>query len=336
MVQPDAHRGDDDLGLVTNKTGRVEVLLISRLLLSHLLLGYIMIPMYWGLLPNHYIYRLGLVLLSHRTANTLPKDDQRVHDDDDDDDHDDDDDDDAGDEEEPVPMAPEAPTASFGSNPHPGKGKGLTGSFMSVMSKISGSHNKRHDKARDVPAPTQRKKAKSSDWELTRPTEGGHVDPVLIPSYGKHVARCIWSGQDLCICTLVCFSTPTQRCYRLLWRGDSRTPTVSTCHGLILGVPAYGRAVALHYSRDQMIVVIQNDLGILYTGGSINGQELFDVATDLWSRRPSCDKAACYIQYLLGSLLFTDKSEYSILWGVCMGCCNTCLLVQEPWSGLAC
>ncbi|KAI5662308.1 hypothetical protein M9H77_21631 [Catharanthus roseus] len=35
---------------------------------------------------------------------------------------------------------------------------------------------------------------------------------------------------------------------------------------LILGVPAYGRAVDLHYSRDQLIAVIQIDLGILYTG----------------------------------------------------------------------
>ncbi|KAI5649825.1 hypothetical protein M9H77_35830 [Catharanthus roseus] len=59
--------------------------------------------------------------------------------------------------------------------PRHGKGKGLTGSFMSV--------------ARDVLAPTQkRKKVKTSDWEQTEAVEGGLVDPKLIPSYGGHVA----------------------------------------------------------------------------------------------------------------------------------------------------
>ncbi|KAI5656741.1 hypothetical protein M9H77_25534 [Catharanthus roseus] len=77
---------------------------------------------------------------------------------------------------------------------------------------------------------------------------------------------------------------------------------------LILGVPAYGKTVDLHYSRDQLIAVIQNDLVITYIGGAINGQELFDVATDPWSRLSSSDRAACCIQYLLSSLLFTDKS----------------------------
>ncbi|KAI5678119.1 hypothetical protein M9H77_09069 [Catharanthus roseus] len=64
----------------------------------------------------------------------------------------------------------------------------LTGSFMSVMSKISGSCNKRPDKARDVPTPTKRKRVKASDWEQTSPAEGGPIDPELILSYGGHVA----------------------------------------------------------------------------------------------------------------------------------------------------
>ncbi|KAI5667047.1 hypothetical protein M9H77_16900 [Catharanthus roseus] len=52
--------------------------------------------------------------------------------------------------------------------PRHGKGKSLTGSFMLVMSKIARSHNKRPEVARDVPAPTQkRKKVKASDWEQT-------------------------------------------------------------------------------------------------------------------------------------------------------------------------
>ncbi|KAI5680107.1 hypothetical protein M9H77_01334 [Catharanthus roseus] len=74
--------------------------------------------------------------------------------------------------------------------------KELTGSFMSVMSKIAGSCNKRPKVAREVSASTQkRKKVKPSDWEQTEPAEGGPVDPELIPSYGGHVAGPIWRGQ---------------------------------------------------------------------------------------------------------------------------------------------
>ncbi|KAI5648214.1 hypothetical protein M9H77_34219 [Catharanthus roseus] len=55
---------------------------------------------------------------------------------------------------------------------------------------FAGSRNKRPEVARDVPAPTQkRKKVKTSDWEQTEAVEGGPVDPKLIPSYGGHVCR---------------------------------------------------------------------------------------------------------------------------------------------------
>ncbi|KAI5654326.1 hypothetical protein M9H77_31513 [Catharanthus roseus] len=54
------------------------------------------------------------------------------------------------------------------------------------MSKISGSRNKRPDKACDVPTPTQRKRVKASEWEQTGPAERGLVDPEHIPSYGGH------------------------------------------------------------------------------------------------------------------------------------------------------
>ncbi|KAI5678862.1 hypothetical protein M9H77_09812 [Catharanthus roseus] len=59
----------------------------------------------------------------------------------------------AGDEEQPVPVAP-----ASGSDGCPRHGKGLTGSFMSVMSKIVGSRNKRPDVAREVSALTQKRK----------------------------------------------------------------------------------------------------------------------------------------------------------------------------------
>ncbi|KAI5666666.1 hypothetical protein M9H77_16519 [Catharanthus roseus] len=105
---------------------------------------------------------------------------------------------DAGDEEQPVPVAPVAHTSVSDGRPRYGKGKGLTRSFMSMMSKISGSRNKRPDVAREVPAPTQRrKKIKSSEWKQTGPADGGPVDPELIPSYGGHTLGPIWL--DRCI-----------------------------------------------------------------------------------------------------------------------------------------
>ncbi|KAI5658998.1 hypothetical protein M9H77_27791 [Catharanthus roseus] len=105
--------------------------------------------------------------------------------------------DDASDEEQPVPVALVAHASGSDRRPRHGKGKGLTGNFLSVMSKFRGSRNKRPEVAREVPAPTQkRKKVKSSDWEQTEPAEGGLVDPELIPSYGGHVTGQIWRRQD--------------------------------------------------------------------------------------------------------------------------------------------
>ncbi|KAI5652852.1 hypothetical protein M9H77_30039 [Catharanthus roseus] len=62
--------------------------------------------------------------------------------------------DDAGDEEQPVPVASVAHASGSDGRPRHRKGKGLTRSFMSVMSKIAGSHNKRPEVAREVPTPT--------------------------------------------------------------------------------------------------------------------------------------------------------------------------------------
>ncbi|KAI5654856.1 hypothetical protein M9H77_32043 [Catharanthus roseus] len=104
---------------------------------------------------------------------------------------------DAGDEEQPMPVAPVAHANGFDGRSRHEKGKGLTGSFISMMSKISGSRNKRTNVTREVPAPTQRrKKVKSSDWEQTSPGDGGPFDPELIRSYGGHVADPIWGGHD--------------------------------------------------------------------------------------------------------------------------------------------
>ncbi|KAI5673535.1 hypothetical protein M9H77_13899 [Catharanthus roseus] len=85
--------------------------------------------------------------------------------------------------------APQDSSCSTHGYSHAEYGKGLTGSFMSVMSKFIGSRNKRPEVAYEVPALTQkRKKVKPSNWEQTEPAEGGPVNPKLIPSYGGHVA----------------------------------------------------------------------------------------------------------------------------------------------------
>ncbi|KAI5671103.1 hypothetical protein M9H77_11467 [Catharanthus roseus] len=160
--------------------------------------------------------------------------------------------DDAGDEEQFVPVAPVALVSGSDGRPRHEKGKGLTGSFMSVMSKIAGSRNKRPDVAREVPAPTQkRKKVKVSDWEQTSPTDEGPVDPELIPSYRGHVAGPIWRGHD--------------------------------------------------------------DLGLALTGGlGFKAAELHAVATSRQTLLSHCVRVVCYLQYILGSSLFSDKNGNTV------------------------
>ncbi|KAI5672106.1 hypothetical protein M9H77_12470 [Catharanthus roseus] len=133
-----------------------------------------------------------------RSLHIEGEEDERGDDDGDGGDDDQDEGDDAGDEEQPVPVAP-----ASGSDERPCHGKELTGSFISVMSKIAGSRNRRPNVAREVSAPTQkRKKVKASDWEQTGQqrevllTQRGPIDPELIPSYGGHVAGPIWRRQE--------------------------------------------------------------------------------------------------------------------------------------------
>ncbi|KAI5647574.1 hypothetical protein M9H77_33579 [Catharanthus roseus] len=147
--------------------------------------------------------------------------------------------DDVGDEEQPVPVTPVADVSGSDGHPHHKKRKGMTSSFMSVMSKIAGSRNKRPEVAHKVPTPTQkRKKVKLSDWEQIGPTEEGPVDRELIPSYGGH-----------------------------------------------------------------------DDLGLALTGGvGCNALELHVVATSRQTSLSPLVRAACYLQYILGSSLFSDKS----------------------------
>ncbi|KAI5668659.1 hypothetical protein M9H77_18512 [Catharanthus roseus] len=169
-----------------------------------------------------------------------------------DDDHDDGDDD--GDEEQPVYVAPVAPASGSDGRPCHGKGKGLIGSLMSVMSKFAGSRNKRPDVASDVPALTQkRKKVKPSDWEQTEAAERGPVD----------------------------LDMPMLHCCRHLLRGGSPTRTASTCHRL---------------SREQLIRVVQQNLGLGLTGGlGFNALELHAVATSRQTSQSHQVRVACYL-----------------------------------------
>ncbi|KAI5648931.1 hypothetical protein M9H77_34936 [Catharanthus roseus] len=91
-----------------------------------------------------------------------------------DDDHDDGNDD--GDKEQPVYVAPVALASGSDERLHHGKGKGLTGNLMSMMSKFAGPRNKR--------------------TEVTEAAKGGPVDLELIPSYGGYVVGRIWRGQN--------------------------------------------------------------------------------------------------------------------------------------------
>ncbi|KAI5682156.1 hypothetical protein M9H77_03384 [Catharanthus roseus] len=231
MVRPSGRKRDDGLGPVTNRTGRVEGRTITassrglRGQYSTYDLPSTPNPLPAGFhydtcasgsstqpspipftsqspLPSHLSHThgfesdrgLGEESDKVRSLHIEGEADERVDDDGNGDDDDQDDGEDAGDEEQPVPVAP---ASGFDERPHHEKGKELTDSFMSIMSKISGSRNKRPDVAREVLAPTQRrKKVKASDWEQTGPVEGGHVDLELIPSYSGHVAGPIWHGQD--------------------------------------------------------------------------------------------------------------------------------------------
>ncbi|KAI5653967.1 hypothetical protein M9H77_31154 [Catharanthus roseus] len=116
-----------------------------------------------------------------------------------------------------------------------------------------------------------------------RPDKGRNV---LVPTQRKKVKSSEWE------------QTRTAK-------GGPIDPELITSYGgHVAGCIWHGQDRGLLKSRLRYM----SNLGLAFVGGGINGQELFDVATDPQSRLSSSDKAACYIQYLLGSSLFTDKS----------------------------
>ncbi|KAI5659563.1 hypothetical protein M9H77_28356 [Catharanthus roseus] len=118
IVRPSGRRGDDDLDPVMERTGRVQgrtVTASSR---------------------DYGVSSSEPFIERHSADMFFEEAHERVNDVGDGDDHDHDDSEDAGDEEQPMPVAP---ASGSDRRPRHEKGKGLTGSFMSVMNKISGS-----------------------------------------------------------------------------------------------------------------------------------------------------------------------------------------------------
>ncbi|KAI5682020.1 hypothetical protein M9H77_03248 [Catharanthus roseus] len=144
MFRSSGRRRDYDLGPVTDRTGRVEGRTVTAS--SRGMRGNIVPPTSLLLLP---LLHLVFIMVQDSSCSThgyshaeygvssfdpyVPR---------------------PADREQSVPVAPVAPTSGFDGHPHHDKEKGLTGSFISVMSKIAGSCNKRPDVAHEVPAPT--------------------------------------------------------------------------------------------------------------------------------------------------------------------------------------
>ncbi|KAI5683432.1 hypothetical protein M9H77_04660 [Catharanthus roseus] len=156
MVRPGGRRGDDDLSLVMDKISRVHDRTVTASSRGALRSSTQTTRGFEG------DRGLGEEHDSVRSLHIEGEADEGGDDDGDGSDDDQDEGEDDGDEEQPVLVAP---ASGSDGRPHREKGKGITSNFMSVMSKISGSRNKRSDVAREVPAPTQRKKkVKASDW----------------------------------------------------------------------------------------------------------------------------------------------------------------------------
>ncbi|KAI5674384.1 hypothetical protein M9H77_14748 [Catharanthus roseus] len=161
-------RGDDDLGPVIDRTGRVEGRIITassrgvRWRYSTSDLPVTPTPLAPGF--HHGTGWAGVVGEEQERVRSLHIQGEADERGDDDGDDDQDKGDDDGDEEQTVYVTPVAPAGGSDWHPRHGKEKGLTGSFMSVMSKIARSRNKRPEVAHDVPAATQkRKKVKASN-----------------------------------------------------------------------------------------------------------------------------------------------------------------------------
>ncbi|KAI5680540.1 hypothetical protein M9H77_01767 [Catharanthus roseus] len=241
MVRPGA-RSDDDLGAVTDRTGRVERRAVTasscgvrgrhRLQLGakffEQLAGPVLVDSSYSGAEYGATARgisssdvgLGRDSGTSRSEEAGRVGSLRIHSNEGhEDEREDDDNDDSDDDGDDHKLVPVVEASSSGHRPAPGKGKGFTGCLMSVM------------------------------------TDGGPQDPVIVPSYSGHVTGCIWRGQD--------------------------------------------RGILKSRSRYMSL-----------TG--INAQDLAGVANSPRSGLSMEQRAPCYVLYLLGSSLFTNKSGNNI------------------------
>ncbi|KAI5672144.1 hypothetical protein M9H77_12508 [Catharanthus roseus] len=180
MVRPSGRKGDADLGPITDRTSQVEgrpMTASSRgvrgrhstsdlpVTPTPLAPGFHHGTDAWSRPSGFFMQHtrgdrvVGEEQERVRSLHIQGEADERGDDDGDGGDDDQDDGDDYGDEEQTIYVAPVAPANGSDGRPRHGKGKGLTGSFMSVMSKLAGSRNKRPE---------------------IEVAEGGSVDPELI------------------------------------------------------------------------------------------------------------------------------------------------------------
>ncbi|KAI5653474.1 hypothetical protein M9H77_30661 [Catharanthus roseus] len=146
MVRSSGRRGDADLGPVTDRTGRVEGRLVTALSRGvrgrHSTSDLPVTPT--PLAPGfHHGTGEDSSCSTHGYSHAeydVSSSDPYVPG--------------PADREQTAYIAPVAPANGSDGCPRHRKGKGLTGSFMSVMSKFAGSRNKRPEMAHDVPAPT--------------------------------------------------------------------------------------------------------------------------------------------------------------------------------------
>ncbi|KAI5658922.1 hypothetical protein M9H77_27715 [Catharanthus roseus] len=281
MVRPSGHRRDADLGPVTDRTGRVEGRpMLGSARQDSSCSTHIYSHAEYGVSSSdpHVPGPADRVSEGDRgEANERGDNDGNGGDsdggDDDGGDDDHDDGDDDGDEEQTVYVAPVALASGSDGRPSHGKGKDLTGSLMLVMSKFAGSRNKRPDVLRDVPASTQKRK-KVTPSDWEQ-TEAAEGGPVDTELIPSYCGHV--AGR--------------------IWRGQDR--------GLLKCRSRYMALTGWELTDSQA--------GPLTYGSRFNALELHTVATSRQTSQSHQVIAACYLQYILGSSLFSDKSG-NIAW----------------------
>ncbi|KAI5665963.1 hypothetical protein M9H77_15816 [Catharanthus roseus] len=260
MVRLSGRRGDDDLGPASDRTGRVEGRTVTASSRVHRVR-----------LSNHHIYRLGLILLSHHSPDTpVPYDTYGF----------------SHPPSQPPPALYDPYVHGHSVRPHipyRSKVQGPMNEFSGPGKKLgraSGDFGFEGDRGLDPePAVVRSLYIDRIDVERVHGDdvdddddddsdedgdEEEHVPMALVGIASSSGDRPRPEKEKGLIGSFTSVMRPAE--------GDPIDPEL---------IPSYGG---------------NSDLGIMYTGGGINGQEFFDVATDPQSRLSSSDRAACYIQ----------------------------------------